>query len=345
MAITTQQIPEYLHWQVGIDISKEWLDCWLHPNQAYLRCDNSDVGFKQLHQWLISQGARSDSTVLCMENTGVYGKPLLQAMSEQGWLCAVEKTTVTGKVGPDHHRKDDRYDARLLAEYARRYLDQLHLHYPAERELELLRRLYAERRRMVRQRAATKTTQGQADQYPNQAPLLDQLWEQQRHFYDWQIQTLEYQMQQIVEGNAGLRHYYTLLQSIPGIGPVTGWLWLTLFYGQVILDPKKISSRYGFAPHSHRSGSSVRGKTRSSGHGVSEMRATMSLVARSVSTHYAKFKRYKHKKEQQKKCWPVIRKNLINKMILIICAIWNSNQPYDPNHLSRFDQQKKSLVT
>ncbi len=71
----------------------------------------------------------------------------------------------------------------------------------------------------------------------------------------------------MVETHAGLSSYFMLLTSIPGMGEVTGWLWLILFYGDTQLDPKKIASRFGVAPHRHRSGSSVRGKTRSSGHG------------------------------------------------------------------------------
>ncbi|MCW9707272.1 hypothetical protein [Fodinibius salsisoli] len=32
----------------------------------------------------------------------------------------------------------------------------------------------------------------------------------------------------------------------------------------------------------------------------------------------------------------------INKMIKIICAIWNSGELYDPNHTSRFDREKNA---
>src|SRR5699024_4734895 len=130
--------------------------------------------------------------------------------------------------------------------------------------------------------------------------------------------------------------------SIPGIGEVTAWLWLILFYGQTNLDPKKIASRFGMAPHSHRSGSSVRGKTRSSGHGASEMRANMAMAAQSASTHTKRFKTYKQRKMAEGKPWPLVRNNLANKLITITCAIWNSGRPYDPNHVSRFDRQKNA---
>ncbi len=71
----------------------------------------------------------------------------------------------------------------------------------------------------------------------------------------------------------------------------------------------------------------------------------MALVARSVSAHYQRFKTYKKRKLEEGKCWPVVRNNLINKLIKIICAIWDSGKAYDPRHVSRFARKKKVVCT
>lgn len=340
MAITTlsERITNY----VGIDISKRWLDLWLRPTGKHHRCSNDRQGFQQIHRWLTSRGCTPQNTILCMEDTGIYGKRLVLAMTQRGWACAVEKTTVLAKVGPEHHRKDDRFDARLLAEYADRFSDQLTVTTPAEPQLDRIQQLYAERRRLVRQRTSTKTKQTQSAQQPHCPQLLQEAWRQQLALLDRQIATLEKQIQQLVDGHQGLSGYYRLLRGIPGIGQVTAWLWLIIFYGQARLDPKKIASRFGVAPHSHSSGSSVQGKTRSSGHGASEMRSALTMAARSASTHSSKFITYKQRKLEQGKPWPVVRNNLVNKLITIVCAIWNSQQPYDPDHQSRFDRPKNA---
>lgn len=342
MSNTTELLAESVEWHLGIDISKQRLDCHLRPGGASLRCTNDADGFARLHRWLKAQGACPEKTILLMEDTGIYGRRLLAAMTGYGWWCAVEKTTITDRVGPAHHRKDDQFDAQLIAEYADRFTDKLEVARPAEPEIEALRRLYGERRRLVRQRTSTKTKRTQARQYSTDNELLQEAWRRQLALYEQQIDQLEARMMEIVEAHQGLSHYFQLLTGIPGVAEVTGWLWLIQFYGQVHLDFKQVASRFGFAPHSDRSGSSHRGKTRSSGHGTSEMRSQMTLVARSASTHYAKFKSYKQKKETEGKCWPVIRNNLINKMIKIMCAIWNSGTPYDPDHTSRFDRQKNA---
>jgi len=342
MQITSEFSEESIAWYVGIDISKAWLDVHLRPAGHSFRCDNNSEGFTALDTWLRTHGANPKTTIVCMEQTGIYGHRLLATMTGLGWRCAVEKTTITATVGPEHHRKEDPYDAALIAEYAERYLDTLHLQAPAEEAIDTLRCLYAERSRVVRERAATKTKQVQADQYVHLNALLTEIWEDPLAFYDAQIVRIEARMQECVDSHTGLETYFRLLISIPGVGSVTAWLWLFLFYGQDHLNHKQVASRFGFAPHSHISGSSVRGKTRSSGHGMAEMRAKMTMVVRSSSTHVQKFQAYKQKKEEEGKAWPVIRNNLINRYIKITCAIWNNKTPYDPNHTSRFHRQKKA---
>jgi len=325
---------------VGIDVSKDWIDCYLRPHQEAIHCGNNSDGFTELEQWLTVHGVEADATVICMENTGIYDDKLLKHLTENGWLCAVEKTTVLGKVTPDHHRKDDPFDAAGLAEYADRYLDKLTITYPKSDDVERLRQLYSERNRLVIQKGAVQNKYSQLDHHTVTSELVEESWKQQLDFYEHQINQIEQRMHELVRAHDGLQHYWELLMDIPGIGKVTAWLWLVLFYGQSTLDCKKISSRFGFAPHSNRSGSSMRGKTRSSGHGAAQMRKCMSLAARAASSYYEKFRDYKQRKIEEGKLWPVVRNNLINKLIKIICAIWNSGKPYRSDHMSRFDRQK-----
>lgn len=331
-----------INYHVGVDISKATLESWLRPTDINIQTDNNADGFKRLMEWLREQGCRPENTIICMENTGIYGKRLLVALTSGGWHCAVEKTTILQKVSPEHHRKDDVFDASLLAEYADRFSDRLHLSEPPEETLEVVSQLYSERRRLIRQQTSTKTKRIQSEQQPQCPQLLAEGWNQQLNLLDRQIQALQARIRQLISNHEGLTYYFRLLNSIPGVGEVTAWLWLIMFYGQTTLDPKKIASRFGMAPHCRRSGSSVHGKTRSSGHGASEMRSNMTMAAQSASTHYERFNAYKQRKLGEGKPWPLVRNNLANKLITIICAIWNSGQPYDPNHQSRFNQQKNA---
>lgn len=250
---------------VGIDISKGKLDCWLRPADELLCCENESQGFERLLRWLTAHECTPDNTVICLEHTGIYGKRLLVALTEAGWPTAVEKTTVTDKVGPDHNRKDDQFDASLIAEYADRFTDRLP---PPEEDLDKIQQLCSERRRLVRQRTTTKTKQTQSAQQTHCPELLQEGWDRQIALLNKQIATLEKRISEMLEAHEGLSNYYKLLTSILGVGNVTAWLWLIYFYGQQHLNPKKIASRFGVAPHSHTSGSSVRGKPVQAGTGL-----------------------------------------------------------------------------
>ena len=326
---------------LGIDISKDSLDCWLRPAGRYAQFTNDKSGINQLHNWLLAGSCDPDTLLICMENTGIYGSRLLATLIQQGWKCSQVKTTAIRKVAPEHRRKDDRFDAQLLAEYADRYQDRITLSTPADPVIEQLQLLYSERGRLIGVRTAAQNKLKQLTHMVNHPELLEQSLKEQRVFCNEQIARIEANISGIIARHPGLRHYYQLLRGVPGIGRVTAWLWLILFYGQTHLDPKHISSRFGFAPHRHISGSSVRGKTRSSGHGQAQMRACMTMVARSVSFHHHRFAVYKERKLGEAKPWPVVRNNIINKLITLICAIWNTGQAYDPNHLSRYDEEKK----
>src|SRR5699024_6180542 len=118
----TTNIDSLAHY-VGIDISKQRLDCWLRPAGAHLKVSSDGEGFDEITEWLHAQGGSPEGTVMCTEHAGSYGKRLVIALSSAGWDRTVEKTTITDKVGPEHHRKNDRYDPSLIAQYADRYTD------------------------------------------------------------------------------------------------------------------------------------------------------------------------------------------------------------------------------
>ena len=350
---TPKAMDDYTHF-VGIDVAKHTLEIVLwHRDQdtlvkATCQTSNDHTGHQQLVQWLTEHGAPIETTVLCLEAPGRYDDVLLEHLTLWGWICALEKTTVLQKVKPEHHRKDDAFDAALLAEYAYRFSDTLSLYVAPNAVIEQIRLLYGERRRLVRQRAAVKQLQSEQGYNragrPNQAEVFAQkLWREQRALYDRQIEALEQKMQALVDSDEGIRHRYEQVKGIEGIGPKTALKWLCLFYGQQHLDARRIASRFGFAPHGARSGTSRHRSARSTGHGSGEVRKLLTMCARSAGAHQAKYRRYKERKLAEGKASQLVTNNIINKLIRVVCAVWNADTVYDPAHVSRFAQN--AIVT
>lgn len=203
----TDSQPAYQHF-LGINVSKHTLDVCLvrgaRTEKRHHQVANDDEGFARLLQWLGQHQASAEATIVCMENTGLYDDALLEALTLAGYSCAVEKTTVLQKVRPEHHRKDDRFDAALLAEYAWRFQDKLHLWSAPEPVIEEIRLLYRERRRLLTQRGAVLQLQSEAPRRTSDTGFAETLWHEQIVFFDKHITRLEEKLDALVHSDEDL---------------------------------------------------------------------------------------------------------------------------------------------
>ena len=330
---------------LGIDIAKQTLELHLldrKTGHGYARqISNAPDGFGALGHWLASHGAGKSETVLCSEHCGRYGEHLLRWTTANGWPHAVLKTTALQKVGDEHHRKSDPWDAQGLAEYGRRFADRLRLAEAPKPNVKQLRRLRAERRRMVDQRASLKQKRTESGCHDADMSRLLAMWNQQITLLSEHIQQIETQIEALISEDPALRRRQKTMRTAPGIGPVVGSHWLSLFAGQQTLDPKQICSRFGWAPHPHSSGSSLRSPNRSSGFGNNDMRKIMHQAALSVAQNYEHYRNYYQRKEAEGKHHLVIINNIINKLIGLYCGMWNNRREYDPNYIQKMKKQWK----
>lgn len=324
---------------VGIDICKQHLDCYLLDRKTTrgweVQVGNSPQGFERLAGWLDDQQVCLSQTILVSEHTGRYGEHLLRWTTDKGWPHAVVKTTALEKVTPEHHRKDDPYDARELADYGARFSDRLRLTEAPTPVVGQLRRLQAERRKMVDRRAALKSKLTEADTHDADMSQLIDMWSQQMDLLSDHINRLEETMDELIGQDTSLATRHQTMRTAPGMGPVLGRFWGSQFAGQDQLDARKISSRFGFAPHGRRSGSSVKSPDRSTGHGNSEMRKLMHQAARSVAYHNPHYRHYYQRKLAEGKHELVAINNIVNKLIRLYCAMWNNQADYDPDYIQK----------
>lgn len=324
---------------IGIDISKQWLDIHLFDRKTSSRDEvqlaNTNKGFHQLDQWLTAQQVGPSKSVLVSEHTGRYGEQLLRWTTTNKWTHAVVKTTALQKVGFEHHRKTDAFDAQQLAEYGWRFEDKLRLTEAPKQSVGQLKRLQAERRAMVDRRAALKSKRTEADLHDADMDQIKEMWAQQIGLLSEHIAEIEDQIETIINQDPELKQHSDILNTAPGMGSVLKPLWLSLFGNRKRLDPRKISSRFGFAPHPHRSGSSVHQSNQSSGFGHAEMRKVMYQAAMCVKTHYSHYQNYYQRKRAEGKPHLLVINNIINKLIRLYCAMWNKQEEYDPEYIRK----------
>ena len=330
---------------LGIDISKLLLDLCLLDRKTgqvlYKQVHNTSEGFARIGEWLEGQIAVPAQTVLVSEHTGRYGEQLLRWSTQAGWPHAVVKTTALDKVSWEHHRKTDKFDANHLAEYGARFSDRLRLATAPKPAVGQLKRLQAERRKMVDRRAALKSKLAEADFHDADMSQLTKMWSQQLQLLTQHIERLEHTMDELIGQDPALCKRHQTMRTAPGIGPVIGRFWLSLFAGKDQLSARKISSRFGFAPHGRSSGSSVKSPDRSTGYGNSEMQKLMHQAARSVANHKPHYREYYEQKIAEGKHELVAINNIINKLIRLYCAMWNNRTEYDPKYIQKMTKKYK----
>lgn len=330
----TKPTPNYRYF-LGIDVSKATLDLYLYDSKARqgnaCRLDNDHQGFARMHTWLRQHRARPANTLICSEHTGRYGEHLNVWLGESPWQHGLLKTTAVARVSPEHHRKNDSYDAQLIAEFAQRYTDKIQINQVLPPDMRLLDRLRRERRRMVDKRASYKQKRSEMHYHAIQNTELREIYTSIIKTFTQHIRRLDACIKKLITGHPQLNELNQRLCSISGIGPVIACQWICLFYQQDHLNARKISSRFGFAPHEVESGTTVRKRKRSTRHGNGELRRMLSLAARSVIQHKQHFREYYNRKRDQGKPHLLIVNNVINKLIRTMCTIWNRKSVYDPH--------------
>jgi transposase len=330
---------------VGIDVSKGTLDLSLErpagerSRNAAFHTTNDAAGFARLLRWLSRHAPEREACLLCLEHTGLYMEALLDVLILEGYTCSVVKTSALRRVRPEHHRKDDRFDAGLLASYARRFEDELTPYRAAHPIVEQVRLLHQERRRLVTQRASVKQLLKESPRRRADTAFAEALWREQVALYDRQITALEQELRALIDEDEDLRRRFEQISSVEGIGEQTALMWISLFYGQAHLSARHVASWLGFAPHRERSGTSRRGSGHSTGHGNREARKLLALCAQSAAVHKPRWRAYLGKKVGEGKSYRVVMNNIVNKLIHTACAVWNQDAFYDPNHVSRFVAQ------
>ncbi len=112
---------------IGIDISKNEIDVRLHKAESDMRYSNKKTGFKKMKAWILKQVDSGTKLLFCFEHTGMYAIPLLIFLEEED-LNYVQVSGLHVKRSLGIQRgKNDRIDAKRLAEYAYIFQEKLQL--------------------------------------------------------------------------------------------------------------------------------------------------------------------------------------------------------------------------
>ncbi len=302
----------------GIDVSRDALDVHVRPDGTARRFDNTPAGVAALAAWL---GPLAPARV-AIEATGGYERPVVAALSLRGLpVCLVDPRRARGFAGALGRRaKTDAIDAGVLAAFADKVRPPVR---PlAGAEAQGLQALVARRNQLIEMRTMESNrlaTAGRAVRRSIEAIL---------RALDKEIGRADGELAAAVEASPAWRAKDELLQSIPGIGPVTSRTLLADLPELGTLSREQVAALVGVAPVNRDSGR-WSGRRFVAG-GRAAVRRVLYLGAHAARQGNAVLRAFAARLEAAGKPPKVIRIAVARKLVIIANAVLRDQRPWQP---------------
>ena len=253
---------------IGIDVSKKTLDvCALKGKKVVLECRvmNAAHGFRVLKQELRQRNIPIEQSLFCLENTGIYNSELLLWANRSACKVWLENAIAIKKSIDMYRGKNDKVDAHRIASYAFRFKDQCRLWEPPRESLERLKRLITLRTRLLKVQMQCKVPLKESSQIlsKKEQKVLENCSVDTLRGVKASLEKVEAKIRKLILKDVALARLVDITTSVRGIGWVTALSLIVTTSGfTTIKVAQKLACYAGIAPFEHRSGTSIRGKTR-----------------------------------------------------------------------------------
>jgi transposase len=277
---------------IGIDISKKTLDFSVVKTGQelfHLTTSNNEKGIalfmdklRQLPQFELNQA------LFCMEYTGLYNHFILQSLLAMQ-ACISLQAAIQIKYSSGLQRgKNDKIDAKRIALYAYMKRETLILWQPKRPVMNKLSHLVALRNRLIKAKNSLKTALKETTHFSEKTSVKDL-----PSLCKWSLQALEKDIKkatkainEVIKSDEKLNHLFTLVTSVKGIGQMSATqIILATNEFEDIKEGKKFAAYAGVVPYEHSSGSSVRGKNRTSKMANQSVKTLLHMAALCAIVH------------------------------------------------------------
>ncbi len=312
----TASIPQNL----GVDISKDTLDVYLHPEGVAHRFGNDKKVFTALIKWLAGRTLMR----IVYEPTGAYHRAFEIRLLEAGFTLA--------KVNPRQARrfaeaigtnaKTDAVDAAMLARFSA-MLEPRALALSSPALINDLKDLLVARRALVKDRTAAQNRAHQRSLALLKAQASDRLKQVER-----QIDAIDAALRERLSDDPCLKARFDILVSIPGLGEITALAMLIDMPELGALDNKCAAGLAGLAPMARDSGQ-WKGKRFIRG-GHSELRHALFMPALVAMRFNADLKAVYERLTAAGKGPKVALVAVMRKLVILANALLRKGGPWTP---------------
>lgn len=288
---------------LGIDISKMTLDAALIISEGQIvgqtKVTNDKRGFKELMLWVKKQKVKQSEVLICAEHTGVYGYDLQIWLDDNNYIFSFVSPLEIKKSLGIRRGKNDKIDAVRIAEYAYLRRESIQLTHKPSEAIFKLRSLISERKFYVRTHTNLLARNDVLHKY--ETPASRKRRDATLKRISKYIDSLDNEMEEIIEQVPDIQVNYILLRSIIGIGLVNAVN--TIVYTNNFTsfqNARQYACYIGIAPFEHTSGTSIKGRTMVSAIGNHQLKSELSMAARSAIINDPWLRNYYKRKMAEK---------------------------------------------
>jgi transposase len=325
---------------LGIDVSKLTFDVSLITIVAgqkqpalITRFNNNPAGLEAFKCWLNEKRVSFDQhSILVMENTGIYHRLLWN-------FCTIHLLPVFIGNAADlkwsfgiARGKNDKIDSMRLAEYAYKNHEDIKPTTGLNKALITLKDLLSNRSKLLKQKNAIRQTLGELKTSNDKATqqLIEKLNKAAVEGLAKSIKLIDAELLKLVKQDEAVFKNYSLMLTVPGIGKITAIFIICCTNNFAIkITGKQLASYAGVVPFEHRSGTSVKGRTRVHFMANKELKTLLTMGALSAIGAYVEFKDYYQRKIKDGKEHLQVLNAIKNKMLLRVAAVINKQTAYE----------------
>jgi len=304
---------------IGIDVAKAKLDVANGQDSPIQQFDNDASG----HQQLLKTLPKQKTCLVVLEATGQYEKHIVMELVNAGHLVSVvnPRQVLDFAKAIGILAKTDKIDARVISHFGQlvrpRTVAQTH-----EKQDEL-DQLVTRRRQLIATRTAEMNRQSMAT-----SKVVRKSVQQHVDHLKKDIRKIDVEITRLVKSDEEWNGKSELLQSAPGVGPVTASTLIAELPELGKISRQKISSLVGIAPFNRDSGQ-FRGRRMIFG-GRRTVRSVLYMAALTARRHNPVIRAFADRLEAQGKLPKVIIVACMRKLLVILNTMVKTNTSWNP---------------
>ena len=303
---------------IGIDISKDTLDVAIWDSEVFRQFDNNARGIKKLVQRL----KKCSPALIVVEASGGLEQSVVRALYEEYLPIAIVNPTRVRKFAHSTGQlaKTDKLDAKIIAQFAQAVRPKVRPLRTAQQEhLDAL---------VTRRRQIVDTITAEKNRLSTTHPALRERLKKHIDWLEEELQALNDEIDKFIQQSAEWKQKAAILESVPGVGPVTVSTLLAELPELGTRNRQQIAALVGVAPVNKDSGK-MRGKRRVFG-GRAPVRRVLymaTLVATRVNPVIRSFYERLLAAGKEKK---VALTACMRKLLVILNSMIRNNRSWNP---------------